>query len=371
MNNIRTSRLVFILLVAGLASSGCSTMTGKTTTETTSTAAQDAALAEKDSEISSLQSTINRLKQSLAADESQKTATMAGVAGTELLPPNAKPGECYARVFIPPQYKTEDIRVVRREASSRIETTPPRFEWVDEQVLSRGASERLEVVPATYEWVEEQVLVRPASSRLETVPAVYDNISEKILDKPAHTMWKKGTGPITRVDEATGEIMCLVEVPATYKTVTKRVQVKPATTREVEIPAEYKTVKRRVMKTPPTTRKVEIPAEYTTMRVRKLAEPAKSNVIPIPEVADTVTKRIMVADGRIEWRPILCKTNTTPDIVARIQTALDKAGHNPGPIDGVIGAQTMAAVTSYQKSKGLATGGITINTLKSLGVMYQ
>jgi hypothetical protein len=369
MNNIRTSRLVFILLVAGLASSGCSTMTGKTTTDTASMGDEDAALAEKDSEISSLRSTIDRLKQSLTASETDKSAATAGIAGTELLPPNAKPGECYARVFIPPQYKTEQIRVVSREATSRIETTPPRYEWADEQVLARGASERLEVIPATYEWVEEQVLVRPASSRLETIPAVYDNISEKILDKPAHTIWQKGSGPISRVDEATGEIMCLVEVPATYRTVTKRVQVKPATTREIAIPAEYKTVKRRVMKTPPTTRKVEIPAEYKTMRVRKLAEPAKSNVIPIPEVSDTVTKRIMVADGRIEWRPILCKTNTTPGVVSRIQTALDKAGYNPGPIDGVIGAQTMAAVTSYQKAKGLATGGITISTLKSLGVM--
>jgi len=79
----------------------------------------------------------------------------------------------------------------------------------------------------------------------------------------------------------------------------------------------------------------------------------------------------MTTDGRVEWRPVLCKTNTTPDIVARIQTALDKAGHNPGPIDGVIGGQTLTAVRSYQKTKGLPTGGITIGTLKSLGVLYQ
>ena len=79
----------------------------------------------------------------------------------------------------------------------------------------------------------------------------------------------------------------------------------------------------------------------------------------------TVTVRLRAAG-----MPILCKTNTTPGVVARIQTALDKAGHNPGPIDGVIGAQTMTAVTSYQKAKGLPTGGITIGTLKSLGVMH-
>jgi len=70
----------------------------------------------------------------------------------------------------------------------------------------------------------------------------------------------------------------------------------------------------------------------------------------------------------MEWRPVLCKTNMTRDIVQRIQVALKKAGHNPGPIDGVLGRSTMAAVRSYQRAKGLATGGITMSTLESLGV---
>ena len=49
----------------------------------------------------------------------------------------------------------------------------------------------------------------------------------------------------TAIEEhnATGEIMCLVEEPAVYKTVRKKVIKTPATTRTVEIPAEYKTVK--------------------------------------------------------------------------------------------------------------------------------
>ena len=52
----------------------------------------------------------------------------------------------------------------------------------------------------------------------------------------------------------------------------------------------------------------------------------------------------------------------------RIQAALEKSGHNPGPFDGVIGRETMAAVKSYQRDKGLATGGITLQTLESLEV---
>ena len=77
----------------------------------------------------------------------------------------------------------------------------------------------MSVVPAQYEIVEERVLVKEASTKLVNIPAEYGVEEERIIDKPAHTIWKKGTGPIQRIDEATGEIMCLVEVPATYKTV--------------------------------------------------------------------------------------------------------------------------------------------------------
>jgi peptidoglycan hydrolase-like protein with peptidoglycan-binding domain len=55
-------------------------------------------------------------------------------------------------------------------------------------------------------------------------------------------------------------------------------------------------------------------------------------------------------------------------IVQRIQTALDGKGFNPGPIDGIIGHQTMDAMKRYQRTNGLATGGLTIETLESLQV---
>ena len=102
------------------------------------------------------------------------------------------------------------------------------------------------------------------------VPAQYEMQQERVLVKEAHTVWKKGRGPIEKIDHATGEIMCLVEVPASYKTVSKRVMVSPPTTKELFIPAEYKTIKKRVMVEPPKERRVEIPAEYKTVKVRKI-----------------------------------------------------------------------------------------------------
>ena len=194
-------------------------------------------------------------------------------------------------------------------------------------------------------------------------------MEEKQLVRPAYTTWKKGTGPIQRIDESTGEILCLVEVPAEYKTVKKTVLVSGPRTEKVAIPAEYGTVKKQVLVTPAQIRKEPTPAEYETVKVRKLVSPAREVRTPIPAEYDTVTKRVKVSESEIAWREILCETNTTPDIVRRIQTALQTRGYNPGPIDGVIGSQTLAAVDKFQRDNNLSTGGLTMATVERLGVL--
>jgi len=360
MSAFTTQRLILPALIASLTLSGCASMQGG--------AGDQAVIEEKDREISELNSQVSKMKASLTAEQKARLALESSGDDLELLPPNAKPGECYARAFVPPVYKTENVRILKTDASERIDVIPEKYEWVNEQVLVREASERLEVVPAAYEMVTEKLMVKPESTKIVTVPAKYRTETERMLDKPEHTIWKKGAGPITKVDDATGEIMCLVTVPATYKMVSRQVLDTKAGTQDIKIPAEYKTVSKRVMKTPPATRKVVIPAEYKTVRVRKLVESAKTNRTPIPAQYASISKRELVKEGYMEWRPVLCKTNMTQDIVQRIQAALKSSGHNPGPIDGVIGRETMAAVKSYQREKGLATGGITLQTLESLKV---
>ena len=352
------------LAIASLGFVGCAGMKG----ETVSSAEQSALLAQKDQEIQRLSSEMSAMEKNLSEEQKARMALAGSAKDPEMLPPGAKPGQCFARAFVAPTYEIDSVRVLKSDASKRIETIPAKYEWAQEKVLVKEASERLETVPATYGWVEEKLLVKPASSRFVTVPASYRTVSERVLDKPEHTVWKKGDGPISRIDEATGEIMCLVTVPATYKTITRKVLVEDAVSKEVEIPAEYTTVRKRVMKTPPTTRKVVIPAEYKTVKVRKLVKPAATNTVEIPAQYETIQKRNKLTDGHMEWRPVLCRTNMTTDVVRSIQTALDKAGFAPGPIDGFIGQQTMAAVKQYQKAKGLATGGLTIQTLDSLKV---
>ncbi len=339
----------------------------------------------------------------LAPADWVKSAIASGV------PKEATLGSCYEEVYQAAKYET-----------------------VEEKVLRREAGKRIDVIPAKYEWVEKKVLVKEESVKIVDVPSVYETKEDKILERAAYTTWKKGRGPIERIDNSTGEIMCLIEVPAKYKTVKKQILVSAATTKKITVPAEYKTVRVRklvtptkekvivipakyqivkkkvkksaeivawrpkntvgegsptgksicraeiparyktitkeVIKTPTTTRKVAIPAEFKDVKVRKLVSAAKEVKIDIPAKYQTVTKRIKTSEEKLAWRSVLCETNTSRGLVTELQRALEKAGFNPGPIDGAMGYQTQVAINEFQKKKGFERGGLTLRTLSALGV---
>ena len=350
-------------ILAGISLSAC------TTVPTDELARQLEEERARNARLETSNASLTKDLESSEATIAAKDARIAGLKEPGLLPPDASPGECYARVYVAPTYESVSKEVLAREASEQVTVEPPRYGWDEEQVLVAEASTRLEVVPAKYEWVEEQVLVKEASEELVVEPAVYDTEEEQILVRPAFSYWKKGRGPIERIDEMTGEIMCLVEEPAQYETVTKRVLVKPATTRTVSVPAEYKTVRKRVVASPPQTIEVSVPAQYETVRVNTMVEPPREIRTAVPAQYRMVSDRMLVEDGRLEWRSILCETNTTPDVVRELQRALRTAGYDPGPIDGVAGARTMQALSAYQTANGLASGKLTMESLRSLGVM--
>jgi len=301
-------------------------------------------LLAKQNALEAREAELKRREMALANAPRPTAVSSHAAAGSELLPPGAKPGECYTRVWMEPQYKSTNERQLMSEASERIEVIPAKYQTGTKRIMVQEASTKLVTVPATYKTVTERVMVRPASERLQTIPATYETKTTRVIDKPAHTVWKKGAGPIQRISSSTGEIMCLVEVPATYKTISKRVIKTPATTRSVSSPAEYKTVTRRVVDREAYSKETVIPAKYSTVKVTELVTPAQERRIAIPAKYQTVTKRELVVDGEMQWREILCDTNTHPGKVREIQSALKSAGHNPGAIDGVFGVLTAKTV---------------------------
>jgi len=277
--------------------------------------------------------------------------------------PNAKPGECYAKVVIPAQYKTENVDVTAREASVRFEMVPAKYQMVEEKVLVKEAAKKIIPVPAEYEVTSETVELAPAGKawlagrkraalpaspallaavgssgvKLDEqpvgaclseyyVPAQYKKEDVRVLksagfDKievePAAYEWAEEK---VLIKEATKKV---VEVPAVFETVTEKVLVAPATTVWkagrgpvqridnstgeimclVEIPAKYKIVKRKVIKTPATTKEVAIPAEYAVQRVSKLVKPAQERRIKVEPTYETLSKRVLAAEQKFFWHP--------------------------------------------------------------------
>ena len=136
-------------------------------------------------------------------------------------------------------------------------------------------------MPASYRTVTETIVVQPARVDIDVIPAKYETRSERVLVEPARQEWKPGSQAInagslsgaggqintrtqgqftvfngtsnqvvqsteTRVSQ-TGEILCLVQIPAVYKTITKQVVATPARTVERQIPAVTKQITKRVV----------------------------------------------------------------------------------------------------------------------------
>lgn len=326
-----------------------------------------ARLARQEAEEASLRSEIASLEASRQATSAASSASASAETHADL-PMNARAGECYARVFEPPQYSSATRQVLSRAASEKLDIIPATYEWVEQTVMTKPKGVRLETVPAAYEWAEQTMVVEPERTELTQVPARYETQTEQVLVREAYTTWKKGRGPIERLNEATGEIMCLVEVPAEYKTVNSTVMIAGPTTQEKITPAKTKVVRTQVLVSPARTVEVEIPAEYETVKVRKLVTPAREMRTDIPAEYQSIEETRMVKEGKLHWQSILCETNASPGLVTRVQRALDKAGYEPGPIDGVLGTATMRAIGNYQRANDLSSGQLTIETLESLGV---
>jgi hypothetical protein len=290
-------------------------------------------------------------------------------AEVSLVPPNAKAGECYAKVVIPAKYKAIEEKVLIQEASEKISIIPAKYQWIEEKVEVTPQSKKLisipaqykkitknievkpttrswhtslkhnappvskeilvaakikgvdlkntvpkscfkeyyineqyktiseevviqeertknQITPAKYEMIEKTIEVTPASKKTITVPATYEYKEDKILVEKAKTVWKKGVNPAQKLNGATGEIMCLVKIPA-----------------------KYKVIKKKVVKTPASTKIVEVPAITKTIKIKKLIAKASNKMVTIPAKTQTIEKKVLDKKAEFSW----IKVGTTID----------------------------------------------------------
>jgi hypothetical protein len=334
---------------------------------------------EKDRQIAALQIAI---AEALKQKKNPIVKVVVKNKGASLYPPNPQSGQCYTRVLTPEKYETKTKKILVKDATEDIKIIPAQYQDAIKKVKVKESTTKLITIPATYKTITQKILVSPASEKIVTIPATYETKIEKILVKPAHTFWKKGSGLIQKVDDTTGEILCLVTVPPTYKTIKRKVVKTPASTKVIPIPAVYRTITRQVIDRPASTKTVTIPAEYKTVSVRELVKPATIKKTTIPATYRVVKQQVKAEESVINWKPVQCKskvnfynksskksTGKRKIDISSVQQALKEAGFNPGPIDGIIGVKTKRALKKYQKVHDLPTNkGLTRATLDSLGL---
>ncbi len=315
--------------------------------------------------------------------------------------------------IVPTEYETETVEVLIKEASTRVEKVP---------ALYISKKEIIEVTPATSKWVKKKINQNCLSddpndcyiwSKVE-IPAEYKTITKQIrngcpegfsdngddctrtTNVPAeyenHTFKKVKNMASSRVIDVPAEFASVtkkklkkaatireIEIPAEYKSINVLKIKTPATTKVVEIPAEYKTIVKSIRKGCPDgytdngddcTRLVDIPGEYTSRSYQKLKTPSQIKTIDVPAEYVTVTKKTLVKKGYTAWKEVLCENQINSNTILAIQRALKNRNYDVGNLDQVLGAQTKAALTQFQRDNGLPIGQLDIETLNKLGVRF-
>jgi len=396
--------------------------------------------------------------------------------------PEAKVGECYVKALVPPSYRQETVSQLVKEASEKFTVVPAQFSESTERLLMKDGSTTITVTEPQYKKNDYTIVV--AEARREYVrgsadsnvaassgtlvdlaaagididsaeagacfyehykpptiessvekAATYKTVQVEQMIEPAKTVWQKGTGPVQKIDDTTGEIMCRVELPAVYETFDREVIDSPARTSVVPMPEQketytvtlmdsdaaekrtpveatfqdvtkYKvlddasftwaadapgdasvhgehtgnvvcvkespeiteTVTQTLVASPGEFTSEEVPAVYEERTVQVLASDATSSALPIQAVNQTFNTRTKIADARFEWRPVLCETNVTDDLIANVQQALIDKGYTLEPTPGLLSTETFEAIEVFQQEQNLPQGGLTMATLEALGV---
>jgi hypothetical protein len=258
-----------------------------------------------------------------------------GMATQEDYPPNAQPGQCFAKVLVPEVTEsfTEQVLVSPEKVVTHV--VPGQCGYEDKTVVVREPSSEFITIPATFRTVSETVVVKAGGVHAETVPPVYSTVTEQVLVRDGYTVWRPGstvagysggsygapppsayagTGAMpnpaygnfpTRV-LPTGEVLCLVQVPPEYRTITKQVLVTPGRTVEVPYPPETAVVTRQVVDVPAHVEKRELPGETKIIKI-KVCTPDQTQSETIAPEYKTVTKVRTVSPSKFEWKPVDCQ----------------------------------------------------------------
>ena len=323
---------------------------------------------------------------------------------------DTKVGTCYYEHYQAAKYITSTEKILASEASKRIITTPATYKTITKKIVTSNSTMKLIPVPIKYKKVKEDVTIEPARSEwkkttcenrgcnqseavcLVEIPRTFKTVTKKVILKPAIAK-QVAVDPIYTYVKA--EVLVTpattqeINIPATYKTISKTNKIKDekyfwsnsqyqnASTRIrnqcnkiclIEIPAVYKTVKKKIVATPASSKKVITPEKYTIVKIRKVSKAASFKTITVPAEFEEIRIEKERTTGFAKWTPMVCESAMVPSLVKKVKKALKFQGYYSGEINGDWSFEAKNAVREYQKAKGLSVSKLSIETMKSLGI---
>lgn len=305
----------------------------------------------------------------------------------DLLPPNPETGECYARVEIPAQYRTEGETVMLEEGYRILEASEAQLRSRQEQILVKEASVRYQVRQPTYRTVTDNVMVRPAYEKLQVTPPQFSTVRETVTVSNPRLVWKRGNpaklkaqgykihstadggrgGQGYRSTVAYGraqvqpelcgkacEVWCLVEAPGETVTYNRKVVSSPARVQRVPVPAKYTSITKQVVADPGGVQEIPVPAEYRSVTIQELTGGGDVRETERPPVYGDIAKKVMIQDGRYEWRRVVCKPGTHP--ADRRSTGVTGSGYSASGYSSG-GSSSSGYSSGYQYGSGHSTQG--------------
>ena len=273
----------------------------------------------------------------------------------DLLPQNAQPGQCYARVKNGAQYADKMEVVVIEEGYESVEISPAQVRSATRSVKVKDESVRYVVRQPRYRSVTERVLTSPSYDRLSVMPPQFQTVTETLQTSGPRTVWKKGnpgklaaqgynvlstanggygsaasggsTGSYSGSYSGSGqthnsnyaanggnqcgptcEIWCLVEVPGESVSYRRKVMTAPAKVVRNPVPAQYQTITKQVLADPGGVEQIAVPAEYRDITVTELVSPGTAYSVAVPPKKAQIRTKVLVKPETQSWARVICNT---------------------------------------------------------------
>lgn len=275
---------------------------------------------------------------------------------------------CSAQVLVPGIYQAAEEKVVTRESSPLFQSTPVQLGFGERKIKVADAYVEYEIVPAVFNEVTETVEVERERTEIETLPATYRTEVKRVKTKEASVQWNPACAPIVSDDASNIPPKCLLETPAEYQEVTRELIAIPTRTVKRVIPGKTQTITRKVLVEPAKVVRKEIPAVYENIPLGRVEQAAQLITTPQPEQSQQVQVLRKVQAERFVNMPVLCETEADPALISRLQQRLQQLGYDTGKTSGAIDTATRTAITHFQQDNRLASGAITLETLRKLGL---